>query len=126
MLGVNTQAYLPLGDLYLEHDGAENFSHYQRELDLDSGIAKVSYHTETGQFTREAWISAPDGVCVIQAKSSVKGGLQLALSLDSLLKHSVEPKEKTGLSLREAVLHILRIIIIRIIQVPFYMRMGWV
>lgn len=48
MLGVNTQAYLPLGDLYLEHGGAENFSHYQRELDLDSGIAKVAYHTETG------------------------------------------------------------------------------
>lgn len=100
MLGVNTQAYLPLGDLYLEHDGAENFSHYQRELDLDSGIAKVSYHTKTGDFTREAWISAPDGVCVIQAKSSVKGGLRLALSLDSLLKHSVELKGENGLVLR--------------------------
>ncbi|MEK5239788.1 glycoside hydrolase family 95 protein [Paenibacillus sp. FSL L8-0470] len=100
MLGVNTQAYLPLGDLYLEHGGAENFSHYQRELDLDSGIAKVAYHTETGEFTREAWISAPDGVCVIQANSSVKGGLRLALSLDSLLKHSVEPKGENGLVLK--------------------------
>lgn len=90
MLGVNTQAYLPLGDLYLEQPGAEEYDSYIRELDLDNGIAKVTYSTEAGSFSREAWISAPDGVCVIRAASGAKGGLNLALSLDSELKHTVK------------------------------------
>lgn len=90
MLGVNSQAYLPLGDLYIEHPGAENYRSYLRELDLDSGIATVAYNTGAGTFSREAWISAPDGVCVIQAASEAKGGLNLALSLDSPLKHTVK------------------------------------
>ncbi|UQZ33548.1 alpha-amylase [Paenibacillus sp. PK3_47] len=100
MLGVNSQAYMPLGNLYIEHPGAENYSGYLRELDLDSGVAKVSYSTEAGSFTREAWISAPDGVCVIQAASEAKGGLSLSLSLDSELKHAVKQAEAGKLVLQ--------------------------
>lgn len=102
MLAVNTQAYMPLGNLYLEHTGAEYFSHYERELDLDSGIAKVCYHTQTGAFTREAWISAPDGICVIRTSSGVQGGLKLILSLDSQLKHTVSQNGEHGLVLKGA------------------------
>lgn len=99
MLGVNTQAYLPLGDLYIEHKGAETYSSYLRELDLDSGIAAVSYSTEAGAFSREAWISAPDGVCVIQVSSEAKGSLHLVLSMDSPLKHTVKQAEENKLVL---------------------------
>lgn len=48
MLGVNAQAYMPLGDLLLEQAGVENCTSYERELDLDSGIAKVRYQNEQG------------------------------------------------------------------------------
>lgn len=100
MLGVNTQAYMPLGNLYLEHPGAESYSEYQRELDLDSGIARMSYVTENGTFTREAWISAPDGICVIRASSEVQGGLELVLSLDSQLQHTVQASGDHALILK--------------------------
>ncbi|CAH1222117.1 hypothetical protein PAECIP111892_05107 [Paenibacillus auburnensis] len=90
MLGVNGQAYMPLGDLYLEQPGAENCTGYSRELDLDSGIATVTFQTEAGSFTREAWISAPDGVLVIQETSETKGGLNLTLTLNSPLQHAVK------------------------------------
>lgn len=90
MLGVNSEAYLPLGDLYLEQPGAENCTGYSRELDLDSGVAAVAFQTEAGSFTREAWISAPDGVLVIQERSEAGGGLNLTLGLDSPLRHAVK------------------------------------
>ena len=97
MLGVNTQAYLTMGDLYIEHKGAEACSSYLRELDLDSGIASVSYSTEVGAFSREAWISAPDDVFAIQLSSKLKGGLDLVLSLDSPLRHTVRQTEEDKL-----------------------------
>jgi alpha-L-fucosidase 2 len=90
MLGVNCQAYMPLGDLHLEQPGAENYTAYSRELDLDSGIATVSFQTAAGSYTREAWISAPDGVFVIQETSETKGGLNLTITLDSPLRHAVK------------------------------------
>ncbi|MDF9843074.1 MULTISPECIES: glycoside hydrolase family 95 protein [unclassified Paenibacillus] len=90
MLGVNCQAYMPLGDLILKQPGTENCMEYSRELDLDSGIAAVSFRTDVGMFTREAWISAPDGVMVIQATSEARGGLNLELSLSSPLRHTVK------------------------------------
>ncbi|WP_042203772.1 glycoside hydrolase family 95 protein [Paenibacillus camerounensis] len=99
MLGVNCQAYMPLGDLLLSQPGADSCTEYSRELDLDSGIAAVSFRTEAGVFTREAWISAPDGVMVVRASSEASGGLHLELTLSSPLRHTVRTAGVTGLVL---------------------------
>ncbi|AIQ49410.1 alpha-amylase [Paenibacillus sp. FSL R7-0273] len=99
MLGVNCQAYMPLGDLLLSQPGAEGCTDYSRELDLDSGTASVSFRTEAGLFTREAWISAPDGVMVVRALSEASGGLNLVLALSSPLRHTVKQAGETGLVL---------------------------
>lgn len=100
MLGVNAQAYMPLGDLLLVQAGAENCTAYERELDLDSGIARVTYQNEQGTFTREVFISAPDKVGVIQLTSEVPGGLHVELALDSQLKHTVVPDGESRLVLK--------------------------
>ncbi|MEK3900862.1 glycoside hydrolase family 95 protein [Paenibacillus sp. FSL R7-0179] len=99
MLGVNAQAYMPLGDLILTQPGAENCTAYERELDLDSGVAKVTYQTEQGNFTREVFISTPDQVGVVYLTSDQPRGIQLELELDSQLQHSVSPLEGNGLGL---------------------------
>lgn len=91
MLGVNAQAYMPLGDLYLEQPDVENCIAYERELDLDSGIAKVTYQNGQGFFTREVFISVPDKVAVVHLTSEKPGGLHLELALNSQLKHTVSP-----------------------------------
>ncbi|WP_151737403.1 glycoside hydrolase family 95 protein ['Paenibacillus yunnanensis' Narsing Rao et al. 2020] len=90
MLGVNCQAYMPLGDLYIGHLAAADADTYERELDLDSGIARVAYRTGAGAFTREAFVSAPDDVTVVRLTGEAKGGLQAELSLRSDLKASAE------------------------------------
>ncbi|MBW4083744.1 glycoside hydrolase N-terminal domain-containing protein [Paenibacillus sp. S150] len=100
MLGVNTQPYLPLGDLYLEYQGVEEAGGYQRRLDIDSGIATVGYHTTEGAFTREAFISAPDGVCVVHTASQARGKLNITVSLDSPLKHKVQSSGDQKLIMR--------------------------
>lgn len=89
MLGVNAQAYMPLGDLILTQPGAENCTAYERELDLDSGIARVAYQTGQGAFTREVFISTPDQVGVVHLTSGQPEGIQLELELDSQLQHNV-------------------------------------
>jgi len=37
------QAYQPLGDLLLSFAGAQNVEDYRRELDMETGVAKVCY-----------------------------------------------------------------------------------
>src|SRR4051812_40698508 len=52
--------YQPLGDLLVEFEGHENASDYVRELDLDTGIVRVSYRLGEVKFTREVFASAVD------------------------------------------------------------------
>ncbi len=73
--------YQPLGDLKLRFFGQENASGYARELDLDTGIARVSYKVGDTQFTREVFASASDQVIVIRLTSDKPGRISLAASL---------------------------------------------
>ncbi|WP_342563081.1 glycoside hydrolase family 95 protein [Paenibacillus sp. FSL R7-0345] len=99
MLGVNCQAYMPLGDLLLKQPDAESCAEYSRELDLDSGVSTVSFRTEAGRYTRESLISAPDGVMVVRLSSEAGSGLDLELSLSSPLKHTVKQQGAASLVL---------------------------
>jgi len=73
--------YQPLGDLMLRFSGAELVSDYRRELDLDSGIASVSYRAGGARFTREVFSSAVDQVIVIRLTSDSPGSLSFAATL---------------------------------------------
>jgi alpha-L-fucosidase 2 len=66
MQGPFTQAYEPLGDLLIDFDNAENSTGYRRSLDLDSGVASVTYTAGKNRFTRETFASAPDQVIVVR------------------------------------------------------------
>ncbi len=73
--------YQPLGDLMLRFSGAELVSDYRRELDLDSGIVRVSYRAGGVRFTREVFSSAVDQVIVIRLTSDKPGSLSFAATL---------------------------------------------
>ena len=59
------EAYQPIGDLLLSF-GTTNFTDYRRELDMETGIAKVSYRQGDAVITREAFVSWPDRVLVVR------------------------------------------------------------
>ena len=73
--------YQPLGDLRLRFSGQEEAHEYVRELDLDSGIARVIYQSGSARFTREVFSSAVDQVIVIRLTSDQPGRLSLAATL---------------------------------------------
>jgi alpha-L-fucosidase 2 len=59
------QAYEPIGDLLLDFEDADNARDYRRALDLETGVAKVSYAVGDTVITREVFASYPDHVLVV-------------------------------------------------------------
>src|SRR5262249_51877049 len=58
--------YQPLGDLWIRYSrAASDVRDYRRELDLDSGIARVSYSIDTHRYEEEVFSSAIDQVIVV-------------------------------------------------------------
>jgi alpha-L-fucosidase 2 len=67
--------YQPLGDLNIEFQGQDNATDYRRELNLATGIVRVSYRVGDAAFTREMFASAPDQVLVVHLASDKPGRL---------------------------------------------------
>ncbi len=67
------QAYQPLGDLLLSFDGVDAFEDYRRELDMETGVTKVTYRTGDLVLTREVFISYPDRVMVVRITADKPG-----------------------------------------------------
>ncbi len=66
------EAYQPIGDLLLSFDST-NFTDYRRELDIKTGVAKVSYRQGDAVITRETFVSWPDKVMVLRISSDKPG-----------------------------------------------------
>jgi len=66
------EAYQPIGDLILNFEPGE-FSDYRRELDLQTGIAKVGYRVGDAVITRETFVSWPDRVLVTRVSADKPG-----------------------------------------------------
>jgi len=66
------EAYQPIGDLILSFDSTK-FTDYHRELDLETGIAKVTYRSGDAVITREAFVSWPDRVLVVRISADKPG-----------------------------------------------------
>ena len=74
--------YQPLGDLRLrfrDHAGAAE--EYRRELDIEAGIARVSYRIGEARFTREVFSSAVDQVIVVRIECDRPGRLSFAATM---------------------------------------------
>jgi len=58
--------YQTLGDLDLRFSGQDKFADYRRELDLDTGIVRISYKSGDTRYTREVFVSPADQVIVVR------------------------------------------------------------
>lgn len=77
------QAYQPLGDLLLSFDGVEKAADYRRELNMETGVATVSYRAGDAFFTRETFISYPDRVLVVHVAADKPGRVSVEAALKS-------------------------------------------
>jgi alpha-L-fucosidase 2 len=77
------QAYQSIGDLSLAFDGVGDVADYRRELDMETGVAKVTYRSGGVFFTREAFISYPDRVLVMRITADKPGSVSVEARLKS-------------------------------------------
>ncbi len=90
--GSYSQAYMPLGTMYLNFENADKFTNYYRELDLRKAMTKVSYECNGVKYTREYFISHPDKVMVIRLTADQKASINCSINFESLLKYKTDTK----------------------------------
>ncbi len=75
------RSYQTFGDLFLDF-GEREVCNYRRELDLQTGICRVTYTSQGVDFTQEVLASAPDNLIAVHLTSSKKGALNLKIRLE--------------------------------------------
>jgi alpha-L-fucosidase 2 len=75
--------YQPLGDLWIKFPpAAAAVSDYRRELDLDSGMARISYRMGDVKCTREVFSSAVDQALVVHQSCDQPGHVSFSATLN--------------------------------------------
>ncbi len=78
-----TGGYQPFGDIYVQL-GHNDYSNYQRELDLSRALQRVTYTSGGVQYKREYFVSHPAQVAVIRLTADKPGALTGEVWLDSM------------------------------------------
>ena len=97
--------YSTLGDLYLHSSNKGDVSGYRRELDLNTGVARVTYTLNGVHYTREVFASVPDEVIVMRLRSDKKGAISFKASMDRPADFAVRTRGHNTLVLREGPEH---------------------
>jgi alpha-L-fucosidase 2 len=88
------RSYQTLGDIVFHFtDTLDAVTDYRRELDLETGIASVSFRRNGQKVKYEVYSSAPDDIMIISMKSARKGGLDMSVSMQRPQDASVKVTE---------------------------------
>ena len=85
----NQQTYVPVGDLLLEFQNGAEATDYYRELDMETGIVKVSYTAGDVKMTREVFMSYPDHVMVMKVSADKPGKVNVEAKLKSPFQRQI-------------------------------------
>ena len=88
-----SQAYLPMGNLYIECSQSGDIENYTRQLDLSTAVASVQYTQGGTQFARSCFVSHPDHCIVLRITSDRPASY--VFSADSPLKSAVTAWENS-------------------------------
>lgn len=78
------QAYQPVGDLLINFGlTGDSITDYRRELDMETGVVKVTYTEGKVKMTREVFMSYPDRVMVMKISANKPGRISLEAKLKS-------------------------------------------
>jgi alpha-L-fucosidase 2 len=70
-------SYQTLGDLIIENRQSRIYSNYRRELDLSTGIGKVSFDMDGTHYSREYFVSAIDQVIALRCSCDKPGKINI-------------------------------------------------
>lgn len=75
--------YQTMGDLFINFKGHENFTHYQRTLDIEKAVSTVTYKVKGVKYKREIFSSLVDNVIIIKLTSSKRANLNFSINASS-------------------------------------------
>ncbi|MCP4642871.1 MAG: glycoside hydrolase family 95 protein [bacterium] len=78
---MNIRSYQSLGDLLITHAAPDEVAEYRRSLDLETGIAEVTYKANGVRFTRQVFASAPDQVIVVRVAGDKPGAVSFSATV---------------------------------------------
>jgi alpha-L-fucosidase 2 len=70
-------SYQTLGDVVIENRQSRTYSNYRRELDLGTGIGKVSFDMDGVSYSREYFVSAVDQVIAFRYSCNRPGNINI-------------------------------------------------
>ncbi len=91
--------YQTVGNLLLTFPEA-NVENYQRDLNLDTATATVSYTSDGVRYTREVFANAPDNVIVVRLTTDKPGKISFVADLNTPMAASVETDGNDTLVMR--------------------------
>ncbi len=83
--GPHGQRFLPLGTLVMKMEGVDNYTNFERELDLTRAVATTTFTANGTEYKREVIASMTDSVIAVHISASKKGGINLKLGYKSEL-----------------------------------------
>lgn len=95
--------YQTFGNLLLDfwgpHTSSVKGSSYRRELDMENGLACVSYRIGNVTYTRELFVSAPDDVLALRIRADQPGALTFRLQYTRQQDATAYPLDKNTLAI---------------------------
>jgi alpha-L-fucosidase 2 len=93
MQGPYNESYLTMGNLAVRMEHPPDVDSYRRELDLDTGIARVAYQVDKIDYTREVFASAPDQVIVLRIATANRSPMTLGIGIECSLHSKMTATE---------------------------------
>jgi alpha-L-fucosidase 2 len=90
-------AYQTVGNLKLYFPGHQNYSGYNRELDLEKAVATTRYSLNGINFTTKVFSSFPDQVIIVRISADKPASVAFSASMDRPSKVDVAPRGKDEL-----------------------------
>ncbi|MBI4976795.1 MAG: glycoside hydrolase family 95 protein [Spirochaetes bacterium] len=87
MQGPWTQAFEPMGDMYMTTGHGQPLE-YARELSLSDAVSTVSYIHSGVRYLRESFVSSPRDAFVMRVSAAVPGSVSMRIRLTSKLQFS--------------------------------------
>jgi alpha-L-fucosidase 2 len=107
MIGIPAKmpGYSTLGDLYLRTSKHGAIRDYRRQLDLGTGIVRITYTMDGVHYTREVFASVPDEVIVLRLTADRRGSIAFRASMDRPADFRVSARGQDTLILSEGTDH---------------------
>lgn len=107
MIGIPARmpGYSTLGDLYLRASVKGTITDYRRQLDLETGVVRITYRMNGTRYTREMFASVRDEVIVVRLTADKPASISFRASMDRPEDFSVQAKGQNTLILRQGPSH---------------------